>query len=507
MSFLSSTFAGVLDLDGAADLIEFNDEWHKRGDFRDVVISITKLLEELGLGRDDRIGVLKRNHPDSFAAVVATICLDAVIVSINSMLPDEKLNKDLETLAAPVVIGLREDFEREGVLETLKAAGSAVIELDPILKGAQFVEGYSSCDRDRVKLSNPGIFVEMLTSGTTGTPKRIPLKRDAYTDSFKSAMSYEKGRSPDDPPKIRSGVQMVVSPLGHIGGLWGALASFAAGRRICILEKFSVDAWRSAIVRHRPKVAGAVPTALRMILDANVPKEDLSSLIAVRTGTQALDPAIALEFLERYDIAVLQNYGATEFSGAVAGWSLSEFREHFRTKMGSVGKFQPGVEGRVIDPDTDQQCPPNSEGVLELKARQFGNGGAWLRTTDRAKIDEDGFLYILGRTDNAILRGGFKVHPDQVVAVIEQHPAVREAVVVGCPDRRLGAVPVAAIMLKSDATAPSEAELKSFVREQLTAYSVPANFVFVDDVPRTPSLKPSLNAVRDLLEKKLAETA
>lgn len=507
MSFLSSTFSGVLELDASTDLIEFDGKWYDRGAFRETVNSIQSLLGKLGLGADSRVGVLKRNHPDSFAAIISAICMDGVIVSINSMLSDDKLNRDLQALAAPVVIGLRQDLERPGVLDSLAAAGSAVIELEPVLKGAKFADGFSSFDPSKVKVSNEGVFVEMLTSGTTGVPKRIPLKRDAYSESFKSAMSYEKGRSPEDPPKIRTGVQLVVSPLGHIGGLWGALSSFAGGRRICILEKFTVEAWSGAVLRHHLKVAGAVPTALRMILDADVPKEHLESLIAVRTGTAPLDPAVALEFLEKYDIPVLQNYGATEFSGAVAGWSLKEFREHFKEKLGSVGRFQPGVKGRVIDVETGKECLPGNNGVLELQASQFGNGGEWLRTTDRAKIDQDGFLFILGRTDNAIIRGGFKVHPDQVVSVLERHPDVREAVVVGCPDRRLGEVPAAAIILKSGVHTPTEQDLASFAREHLTAYEVPVKFVIVDDVPRTPSMKPKLSAVREMLEPMLNENA
>ncbi len=141
-----------------------------------------------------------------------------------------------------------------------------------------------------------------------------------------------------------------------------------------------------------------------------------------------------------------------------------------------------------------------------MKAAQIGNGGEWLRTTDRAVIDEDGFLFIRGRADSAIIRGGFKVHPDDVVQVIEKHPAVREAVVVGLPDRRLGAVPVAAIMLKSGAVVPDTAELAAFARERLLPYQVPTRFLIVEDVPRTPSLKPALPQVRALFEGETASS-
>ena len=110
----------------------------------------------------------------------------------------------------------------------------------------------------------------------------------------------------------------------------------------------------------------------------------------------------------------------------------------------------------------------------------------------------------MGRADSAIIRGGFKVHPDDVAAVLEKHPAIREAVVVGIEDRRLGAVPVAAIMLKAGVTAPSDAELSAFAKEKLLPYQVPVRYLIVDDVPRTPSLKPMLPQVRELFIQKVS---
>jgi acyl-coenzyme A synthetase/AMP-(fatty) acid ligase len=271
-----------------------------------------------------------------------------------------------------------------------------------------------------------------------------------------------------------------------------------------MLEKFTVQDWRDAVVEHRPKASGAPPAALRMILDANLPKEDLSSLVSMGAGTAALDPAIVDEFLARYDIPVLSNYGATEFAGGVASWSYRAFREFWATKRGAVGRIHKGIEARVVDPETDRELPFGEEGVLELKGFAAGDGESWIRTTDRAVLDADRFLWIKGRADNAINRGGFKVQPDEVIAVLEQHPAVREAAVVGLPDRRLGEVPVAALVLRSGAAEPTPAELAAWVRERLIAYSVPTAFRVVDELPRTPSMKVSAPAVRELFT---AETA
>lgn len=500
MSKLSRLLDGVLRVDAKENVIEYRREWHTWGDLAHSIDSIRACLQQLDLGHGTRIGVFVRNRPDALAAILTTIREDACMVSLNPLLPDARLLADLRGLRLPVVVGESSEFEREGALDAIREAGTAIIELDPILKGARLRPGFDKIIGTNIHREEPDVIIEMQTSGTTGAPKRIPLKRHAFETSFVSALSYERGRSADDAPRLRSGVQLTTNPMTHIGGLWGILTTILGGRKTCIVEKFSVEAWHDAVVRHRPKVAGAVPSGLRMILDANIPKEDLASLVALRTGAAPLPPAVVKEFWDRYRLPVLQNYGATEFSGAVAGWTLHDFKAFHDSKVGSVGRFQPNVAARVIDADSGAELPPGTEGILEMKAKQFGIGDQWLRTTDRAIIDADGFLFIRGRADNAIIRGGFKVHPDDVAAVIEQHPAVREAVVVGVSDARLGAVPVAAVMLKNEADAPPAAELAAFVKQRMLPYQVPTRFMFVDDVPRTQSMKPALLQVRALFE-------
>lgn len=123
-----------------------------------------------------------------------------------------------------------------------------------------------------------------------------------------------------------------------------------------------------------------------------------------------------------------------------------------------------------------------------------------MRTTDRAALDSDGFLFIKGRADNAIIRGGFKIHPDDIVRALSDHPAIREAAVVGVPDDRLGAVPAAAIILKDGVPAPATDDLKAWLRDRLIAYQVPVYFRIVLDFPRTPSMKPSAPGLRALFE-------
>jgi len=497
MSQVADLLTGVLALDPAADAIEFRGRWHQWDEVADAVAAIRGLLSDQGLVSGARVGILLRTRPSVLTAVLATVASNSCLVSVNPLLPDDRLADDIAQLRLPVVIGTREDLSRPAVRAAMEASGGGVIALDDVLGGATLLKAVDPLAKD-LRWTEPGVIIEMLTSGTTGSPKRIPLKRTAFEKSFQGALSYEKGHRPGDPPKLRSGTTILTAPLTHIGGLWGALTSVLGGRKSCMLERFSVESWRDAIVRHRPKVAGAVPAALRMILDADIPREDLSSLVAIRTGAAPLDPATTQAFWDRYGIPVLQNYGATEFAGAIAGWTLQDFLAQRQNKGVSVGRFQPGVEGRIVDPATGAVLEPGSEGVLEVRSQQFGDGLSWVRTTDRASIDEDGFLFIHGRADNAIVRGGFKVHPDDVVAAIERHPAVREAVVVGIDDPRLGAAPAAAVILKTGAAVPSVAELTTFLRDLLLPYQIPVRFLIVDDVPRTESFKPALLRVRDL---------
>lgn len=161
--------------------------------------------------------------------------------------------------------------------------------------------------------------------------------------------------------------------------------------------------------------------------------------------------------------------------------------------------MNPGVEGRVVDAETGDPVPFGASGLLELRAKHLGDGVNWMRTNDIARMDEENFLWILGRADNAIIRGGFKIIPDDVVRMIETHPAVREACVIALPDARLGQVPAAAYLVKSGQSLEAD-ELRSFLRDRLTPYQVPVQLLQLDELPRTPSMKVSQPELKKLFE-------
>jgi acyl-coenzyme A synthetase/AMP-(fatty) acid ligase len=500
MSTVRDLINAVLAIDPSAPAVEEKGRWRSFADLARRRDSLDSLLNELDLGDDSRIAVFLENRFEPLACLLAVTSTDRCLVTINPTYPTATLSADIAALRPPVVVAEPHQWERPGLFEAVEAIGAAGI----VLTGdddepARFVSGLDRVREESLRETQPGVAIEMLTSGTTGKPKRIPLTRRAFQQGFESALAYEKGRDEDLGPRLRPGVAILHGPLSHIGGLWGAINTIAAGRAICLLERFTVQDWADAVVRHRPKVSGAPPAALRMILEAQVPKESLSSLSALISGTAPVDPALVQAFLDTYGLPILTAYGATEFAGGVAGWNMPDFRAHYHRKIGSVGRLQRGVEGRIVNPDTDEILPPQSEGVLELRSKQLSDPVNWLRTTDRALMDEEGFLWIRGRADNAIIRGGFKVHPDDVVKAIEAHPSVREAAVVGIPDQRLGEVPAAAIILRAGAQRPLAKDLSLFLRDRLLPYQVPVLYRFVDDMPRTASLKPQLTALKELL--------
>lgn len=496
MVTLTSIVRQIMAIDPSAPALEFEKTWYSWGELSAVIDAVDAILAENGIASGTRIGGILRNTPHIAAVIIGTIISDRCIVTLNPSLPDDKLAADIVNLKTPVVIALTDDWKREPIIGAARRSGALGIEItgdqgNPArvilpMTGHDFVTDAE------------GIGIEMLTSGTTGTPKRIPLKAANFSRMILDAAVFEN-RDISATPRLSKAVTILNTPFSHIGGLFGLFTALSAGRRGCMLDRFRVEEFVDAVMRHRPKVTGAPPSALRMILDADVPKEALSSLVAFRTSTAPLDPDLADQFYDRFGIPVLQNYGATEFAGGVAGWTLADFKKSGRQRRGSVGKMNPGVDGRIVDPETGAPLPFGEKGLLELRAKHLGDGTNWVRTTDLARMDEEQFLWILGRADNAIIRGGFKIIPDDVVAAIESHPAVLEACVVALPDPRLGQVPAAGYRVKSG-QAVSEDELRTYLRERLTAYQVPTKLLELDEFPRTPSMKPSQPELRKLLE-------
>lgn len=496
MVSLSSIVRNVLTIDPSAPALEYEQKWHSWGSITAIIDAVEDVLKNNNISSGSRIGGILRNTPQMAAVIIGTIINDRCVVTLNPALPDNKLVHDIVALKTPVIIAQSIDWERPEIREAARQTGALCLDItsDP----ANPVKVLFEMTGTDFHVDAKGVGIEMLTSGTTGTPKRIPLPTENFSKMVLDAAVYEK-RDVNAPPKLSRAVTIANTPFSHIGGIFGLFVTLSAGRKACMLDRFRVTEFVDAIQRHQPRVVGAPPSALRMIIDAKVPKEALSSLAVFRTATAPLDPSLADQFFEIYGVPVLQNYGATEFAGGVAGWTLPDFQKYGADRRGSVGRMNPGIEGRVVNAETGNPVPFGEKGLLELRAKHLGDGTNWIRTTDLASMDEQQFLWILGRADNAIIRGGFKIMPDDVVKAMESHPDVLEACVVALPDPRLGQVPAAGYRVRSGHSLTEE-DLRTFLREKLTAYQVPTKLLAVEEFPRTPSMKPSQPELKKLLE-------
>lgn len=488
MSALSARIAAVLAIDPAASAVESGGRWRTWGALGATAAAVAELVPAPGT----QVGLILRNRPASVGLLLGVLRAGGCVVTINPERGVERTRDDIAALDLPLLAGDPGDLDR------LVGPGVAATRIAVSDLGATLAVEHGTGTAGAP--ARPATAVRMLTSGTTGTPKRVDLGYDSLWRVLVGAKHYESDRG--TALRLRTGVAVVNAPLVHVGGLFRVLQCVSDGRPFALLERFTVEGWVDAVRRHRPATASLVPTALRMVLEAGVDPADLASLRSVVSGTAPLHPDDADAFTDRYGAPVLISYGATEFGGGVAGWNVADHRRYWATKRGSVGRAHAGCELRVVDPATGAVRGTGDEGLLEVRAAQLGTAG-WVRTTDLARIDGDGFLWILGRADQAIIRGGFKISPDDVRAALERHPGVRGATVVGRPDARLGAVPVAAVELRPPSPGgdpPTPEALLAHAASLLAPYELPTEIRIVDELPRTVSGKVDLAAARHLLD-------
>lgn len=469
---LSQRIAAVLGIDPEAGAIEYENQWISWRTLTDMAGKVTELLG----GEQPQVGVLLRNTPEHVATVLGVLLGGATVVTINPLRGGDRIRADIDQLDVPLLIGNVNDV-------TALATPSAPVRIPgPTGEALAIRTGGSAA-------AHTAVAVRMLTSGTTGPPKRVDLTYDMLAHSV---MGPEGDRSA--PTELRRGVAIVNSPLVHIGGVFRVLQCVVEARPFALLDRFELDRWLDAVRRHRPRTVSLVPAALRTVLHSDVAREDLESIVAVTSGTAPLSAEDADAFTDKYGIPVLTSYAATEFGGGVAGWTLADYQKYWQLKRGSVGRPSLGAQLRVIG-DDGSPLGPDEVGLLEVKPGQRGPSAEWMRTTDLARIDSDGFLWIVGRADQAIIRGGFKVMPDDVRHALESHSAVAGAAVVGRRDERLGETPVAMVELR-EAGSVDAASLMDFLQTRLARYEIPTDIALVAEIPRTPSGKPDLGAVR-----------
>jgi long-chain acyl-CoA synthetase len=437
-----------------------------------------------------------RNRPEIVRSLVALLATKRCVVTLSPLVPRAALADEVRRLQLPAVIFGEQDWDAVDVQAAASNEGGVSFRVcDHLTQVVHSRETPQS--RPLASPNSVGVAIRMLTSGTTGPPRRVDLTYEGLASEFRSTAAYGDTDELAD-GRLRSGTAVTWAPLVHVGGVRAVLGAVLSGRRLAMLERFEVESWRRFVMEHRPKTISLVPTALRMVLDANVPVETLEGVRAITSGTAPASLELIQEFQRRYGVPVLAVYGATEFGG-VAGWTLRDWKVYSEQKCGSVGRANSGVQLRTIDPESGSPISADGTGLLEVRAAQTGRTG-WVRTTDMARIDADGFVWILGRCDDVIIRGGFKVSLNTVRSALLSHPDVLDAAVIARPHPRLGEVPVAAVELRQNASRHlTSGDLTRFLEGKLSRYQIPVMIKRLDAIPRTPSLKEDRTMLTELL--------
>ncbi len=399
---------------------------------------------------------------------------------INYRLDDDRL-RALVARTAPAVAVLGEGVaERVGTIEGITVLSRAEL-LELAASGAMEPEPAPSEEETAVLL---------FTSGTTGEPKAAILSHDNLTSYVLSTVEFASADETD--------AAVVSVPPYHIAGVSAALTSVFAGRRIVYMEAFDPAAWVDTIARFRVSHAMVVPTMLGRVLDEMERQgallEDLKAL-SYGGGPMPL-PVIerALSLLPHVNF--VNAYGLTETASTITVLGPEDHRLAIssddpvvRRRLGSVGQALPTVELSIRDAD-GTPMGAGERGEVWVRGEQVSGryaGGAglvdgWFRTRDSGEFDNEGYLYLHGRLDDVIVRGGENLSPGEIEAVLVEHEAIDSCAVVGIPDNEWGERVVAAVVLKHGAVA-DEDELRSFVRATLRSTKTPERIHFTEELP------------------------
>lgn len=485
---VTTAVRATLDLPAGRNAIEYEGRWIDWGEVRALVGGIDDAIAASGVGPLHGAAFIARNRASHAAILGGLVAAGRPISMVYAFQSAVALAAEIERLRPAILIASADDWSPElrAVAERVGITRISVSMAPPYTVTATHPAGPRRDDHH--VLPEPGI--EILSSGTTGPPKRI-FHRSRML--FRSLMSG--GAEPD--PDVAIPPDLVFWPMSGIGGVLQVMRGLIAGGSLVVLERFTAAGAVDAIKRHRIRSIALTPTMARMIYDADVPASDLANLVAIYGGAGPLDLDLQDKLEARYGLPVIWAMGATEFCGAVVSWTPELKRKFGTTKRGSTGVAMSGVELAVRDPETHAELPPGEIGIFTVRVAL--QGPEWIETTDLVAIDEDGFVFHHGRSDGAIIRGGFKVIPEKVNEMLRLHPGVAEAAVIGAPEPRLGAVPVAAVVRRRGHETLNAETLETHLRDLLPAPQIPVRFHFVEEMPYTASTKVDLRALRTLI--------
>jgi long-chain acyl-CoA synthetase len=465
------------------------------------------LLTSMGVDQGDRVGIMLPNVPEFAIAYYGVLRCGAVVVPMNVLLKEREIAFYLRDSGARVLLAWRgmDGAARRGAAE----ADAHCVVIDPAPQTAMLADHAPAPYVAPRKATDTAVI--LYTSGTTGRPKGAELTHTNLLRNLEVTVNLFD-MAPDD--VVFGGL-----PLFHsFGQTCGMNAAIASGATLSLMRRFEPAAALSQLECDGVTIFEGVPTMYVALL--NHPYRDRYEVGRLRlcvSGGAALPVEVLHGFEAEFGCEVLEGYGLSETS------PVASFNHPGRKrKPGSIGTPVEGVEMKLVD-DAGGEVREGEVGEIAIRGHNVMKGyrnapqataeaidiDGWLKTGDMARVDEDGYFFIVDRKKDLIIRGGYNVYPREIEEVIYEHPAVREAAVIGVPHNEYGEEVTAAVALREGAQATPD-ELREFVKGRVAAYKYPRHVWLVEELPKGPTgkiLKREIVAPANLIETPAARVA
>ena len=487
-------------------------------DLQTHVNTLANSLQALGVSKGQNVGVMGVNSSDYVEIYYATAALGATLVPLNFRAKTEELTYMVESADVSLLFI---DQRYWPIYEQIKASIPGVQHV----VGTDFrPEGAPSFAELRDQGEDIPVFTEIddsdptlmiYTSGTTSLPKGVVLSYQALTALVVNT------QSPADPTSDQE-VVLVSVPFYHIAGATTMMSAVFSGRRLVVLPQFSPEAWLQTVQDEGVTHAFVVPTMLKRVMEMDdFERYNLATLRLITYGAAPMPYDVvraAVDIFPPRGIDLLNAYGQTEATGSLTYLGPEDHRldgtpeanELKLRRLRSVGKTMPDVDVAILAPD-GRRLPDGEEGEICIRGDRVMKGynkrdddtesalrDGWLHTGDVGKVDEGGYLFITGRIKDMVIRGGENISTAEIENVLEDHPGIAEAAVIGVPDNDWGEVVKAIVVPGPREDVPSESDLTDYVKSRLASYKAPALYQWVDSLPRNHLGKVLKTELREL---------
>ena len=471
-------------------------------------------LATLGVERGDRVAILQVNCPEYVESYYAVAKLGAILVPLNFRSKQDELSYMLDNAEAKVLlVGSRYLDMTRAMLSGLPSVKQCISINDKQPDMPYYNDLVNSSPPDEVvsEIGDEDISMLVYTAGTTGRPKGVALRHSAF-------VSYVLENV--DPASLDIEERNLLTvPLYHVAGLQAMLAATYGGRTLTLMRQFETKEWMETVQRGKVTRAMLVPTMLKRIIDhPDFTKYDLSSLRVLTYGAAPMPFEVIKKAIEVMPwVKFINAFGQTETASTITALApedhiiegtKEEQGKKLKRLASSIGRPLPDVEVKIVD-DQGRQVPLGEVGEImargprvmsgywrdEQKTAKVMTPDGWLHTGDMGWADEEGYIYLAGRGDDMIIRGGENISPEEVENVLYSYPRIEEAAVVGVPDPEWGQQPVAFVVLKRGETATAE-EIIEYCRSSLS-FKRPRAVVFLESLPRNPMGKVLKRVLRE----------